>query len=1076
MFIREFSPLRDLSSGEPHGSRMTDRTEINTGPTATELNLSDRIRTAVNVMERDRVPSLLNTVIADKYRITDVLPSRRTGEADLYVASDDSGNMFTVKLYRRKNAVKKEVLRKLSDIHSPYVAEISDFGTVEGFPYVVMPFYRGNSLDTIIRSGIRFSEEEIRTVILPPLSQAVKTVHDAGIIHKDIKPANMILSDDGKTLTLIDFGISSDTDGRTAVVTLTGNTPFYAAPETYTGLFLNESDYYSLGISLYEMTTGHIPFAGDASDRHEAARYAQIRKIPYPDDFPEKLKNLIDGLTYKDVSNRHDLNNPNRRWGHDEIEAWIRGESVPVPGNVTVMGKEIRDFATPYVFKGRKIYGKHELVMTLAGNWNGGIRELRRGNLERHFEINGMTAEAEKCRMTDGLMAEYDSTHTGRDTDLLYFELIYLLDGSVTGLYWKEFYFENLAEYGSALIKAVTAHPAPVQADYDTVHGLAAALRDGVTSSQTMSLLPSYVHDAGSEYTEAEIQLIATARTLIENDAIRFFVKNTDNPDRKALLELIPRMKRIMKTANDGTRVCELKHALRLGHLLSGSGNLHVGRLHFDDVSHLGKILTELREKDMTAYAALVRAVKRDTDGIKTFLGTGELEYFCGLLPPERDCYDPGYDGMTFRTGEEVLRYADAMWRNNDYAGFYEFTGLIGIAEANSGLPNAPAVADTELFRTVKKRRDAMIKTDDLYYLNEADFTDAVNSLKSDPAKFNGYYEKHKASLKKLYLDGMKTGRTSLSDFLADSFGFGNTTVNGFVELGRTVEFGRYYQGGTVENVMYVLRKAAGKIHTLNVFTAGLFRDSLNSILLTPTRRTPPGRMYSGFADFCIRTQNISPENRVGIFILGIMSGVSEIILVWMLLLILVIAVITSVITMLCVPRIMLWLTAIIMKLVRSGGKLSWIVVEKNEKEAVLLTEKAVDAPVFSSSKAEWKDSDVRRWCNGTFYAKAFGPEEKREIIPTSHSDTVDTVFLPSHAEYVKYVNNVRLTERDISTALPTRHVRRLTGSPAGNPVPWLLRSTAPDGTVECVSADGTVEIPSSKSETPLRPAVRIIL
>ena len=90
-------------------------------------------------------------------------------------------------------------------------------------------------------------------------------------------------------------------------------------------------------------------------------------------------------------------------------------------------------------------------------------------------------------------------------------------------------------------------------------------------------------------------------------------------------------------------------------------------------------------------------------------------------------------------------------------------------------------------------------------------------------------------------------------------------------------------------------------------------------------------RMYSGFADFCIRTRNISSENRVGIFILGIMSGVSE-------------------------------------------------------------------------------------------------------IIPTSHSDTVDTVFLPRHAEYVKYVNNVRLTERDIGTALPPRHVRRLTGSPARDP------------------------------------------
>ena len=251
-----------------------------------------------------------------------------SGEADIYLCSGTgqyAGKRFILKYYRRKDAVKPEVIEKLQHLQSPCVAPIVRFGEYEGHQYAVLPYYSNPSLAEVLAGGDRFSDKELRSFIIPSVIEGLKALHDAGILHKDIKPGNLIPDDSCKHVVLIDFGLSSDAGKNTILVTRTGMTPAYAAPEAVQGVFHRESDYYALGITIFELFTGFTPFQNPGFSPEETARLAAISKIDFPQNFPEDLKKLVLGLTYKDLSYRNEKNNPNRRWGYDEVKKWLRG-------------------------------------------------------------------------------------------------------------------------------------------------------------------------------------------------------------------------------------------------------------------------------------------------------------------------------------------------------------------------------------------------------------------------------------------------------------------------------------------------------------------------------------------------------------------------------------------------------------------------------------------------------------------------------------------------------------------------------------------------------------------------------
>ncbi len=427
---------------------MTSKTLINTDG----FSFSRKLKTSVNrENESVSVKFSCGDIVDNRYRIIKKI-SQSTGEADIYKVQDlqNSNAIMVLKIFRRRDAIKDEVISRLLSLRSPFVAAFSASGSINGLTYIIMPFYGKGSLASYIEQGVTFSAEEIKSLILPSVLEGLKAIHDLGIIHKDLKPGNMMISDDESRIVLIDFGISSVADSSTMVVTQTGKSPFYSAPETTTGLFWTGSDYYSLGISLYELYTGTTPYQN--ADIENVAIYAQAQRIPFPDDFDAELKDLIEGLTYKDISNRNDPENPNRRWEYKEVTAWLNGEKPPVPGQNIEEPSD--DIIIPYSFKGRNYYSRKELVQALLNSWEDGKKEVFRGFLARHFELTDNKIGQLLCRTADLELSTTDQEDI--DKDASFFKLMYELEPDIEPLIWKGEKFDSFTSYVRTLTNFLT--------------------------------------------------------------------------------------------------------------------------------------------------------------------------------------------------------------------------------------------------------------------------------------------------------------------------------------------------------------------------------------------------------------------------------------------------------------------------------------------------------------------------------------------------------------------------------------------------------------------------------------------
>src|SRR5690242_13701197 len=159
-----------------------------------------------------------------------------------------------------------DVIAKLEHVN---IMPIYEYGEQEGLAYLVMPYLTGGSLrDILAQRGALPIEEIVRYI--DQAASALDYAHVQGVIHRDLKPANFLLHADGR-LVLADFGIARMMEERSAGATLTKTgsmlgTPEYMAPEMARGQSVDyRADIYELGIVLFEMLCGHVPFTGDTS-------------------------------------------------------------------------------------------------------------------------------------------------------------------------------------------------------------------------------------------------------------------------------------------------------------------------------------------------------------------------------------------------------------------------------------------------------------------------------------------------------------------------------------------------------------------------------------------------------------------------------------------------------------------------------------------------------------------------------------------------------------------------------------------------------------------------------------------
>lgn len=398
--------------------------------------------TVRNVTAEDFTNFSEGTILLDKYVVTDRLPVT-SGEANIYVCEYDDEE-YIAKIYNRKDAVKSEIVEKLKALDSPHVAKIYDTGEYNGMSVTILPYYRLGSLQ-----GKRFTLKQLKRMIIPSVNDALQSLHNIGILHKDLKPANIMMLANGKDVALIDFGISSVMDsGASMIISKSGWTLGYASLEALHGAYFEESDYYSFGVTLYELFCGYNPYKNLKPE--ELVRILMAQNLPYPEDMPQELQDLITGLTYKDLTNRNDLDNPNRRWTYEEVKKWLAGEKQPIPGGTPtariVEESSSKSFGnSSYKFDGKNYDDVNELVPALAVNWSEGKKHLTRKFLSGFF-TNRDNDLANRC-----IDAE-EEIQSGKDSDVAFWKLLYKLVPDIKEFFWKNKRYSSLQSFGQEML------------------------------------------------------------------------------------------------------------------------------------------------------------------------------------------------------------------------------------------------------------------------------------------------------------------------------------------------------------------------------------------------------------------------------------------------------------------------------------------------------------------------------------------------------------------------------------------------------------------------------------------------
>ncbi|HEV2754283.1 MAG TPA: protein kinase [Actinomycetota bacterium] len=212
---------------------------------------------------------------------------------------DLAGDQRFVERFRRE-------ARAAAALSHPNVATVFDFGEDEGTPFIVMELVPGRDLARLLREEGPLPPERVRAVAAQ-LYAALAHAHAAGLVHRDVKPANVIVDDSGR-VKVTDFGIARAAGEST--LTQTGSvlgSAQYMAPEQASGAPVTPAaDVYSAGIVLYEMLTGSVPFTADSA-LAVAMRHVSD-DVPAPSeltpDVPADLDDLVKSATARDASAR----------------------------------------------------------------------------------------------------------------------------------------------------------------------------------------------------------------------------------------------------------------------------------------------------------------------------------------------------------------------------------------------------------------------------------------------------------------------------------------------------------------------------------------------------------------------------------------------------------------------------------------------------------------------------------------------------------------------------------------------------------------------------------------------------
>ncbi len=249
--------------------------------------------------------------ISDRYEIIDNVGSG--GMADVYKAKDQRLNRFVaIKVLKPEYSSDKSFVNKFrgeaqsaAGLSHPNIVNVYDVGDDSGLHYIVMELVEGITLKRFIERKGKLEVKEAVGIAIQ-IAQGMEAAHDNHIIHRDIKPQNIIISRDGK-VKVTDFGIAKATNSNTITSNAMGSV-HYLSPEQARGGYSDEkSDIYSLGVTLYEMLSGKVPFAGD-NTVSVALLHIQGEAMPLR-DLDQSIPISVDKIVQKCMQKR-----PERRY------------------------------------------------------------------------------------------------------------------------------------------------------------------------------------------------------------------------------------------------------------------------------------------------------------------------------------------------------------------------------------------------------------------------------------------------------------------------------------------------------------------------------------------------------------------------------------------------------------------------------------------------------------------------------------------------------------------------------------------------------------------------------------------
>lgn len=322
---------------------------------------------------------MIGRVFNDRYRITERIGIG--GMAEVYKAQDQTlGRMVAVKVMLPQYAADpdfaarfKQEAASAANLQSPFIVNVYDWGQDSGTYYIVMEYVRGTDLKSAILQRGAINQRKVAE-IGSQVCQALSVAHNQDIIHRDVKPQNIMVQPDGN-VKVMDFGIARAKNSVKSQTSSVLGTAHYISPEQAQGKELNgASDMYSLGCVLYEAATGKLPF--DGPDAVSVAM-KQVQEEPVP---PSQIKPDLSPDLEAIILKAMDKNPYNRfstaRDMKQALDDFLMGRPVNIAGGFSSAPTSVMNNVAPIASEA----GATAVISPIAGSDSNKTNSYRGGN------------------------------------------------------------------------------------------------------------------------------------------------------------------------------------------------------------------------------------------------------------------------------------------------------------------------------------------------------------------------------------------------------------------------------------------------------------------------------------------------------------------------------------------------------------------------------------------------------------------------------------------------------------------------------------------------------------------------